>query len=134
MNRTKSQERYKAQLVRFLRKNQPPQQKYNCAITNMNTSVGNAIAHYNNGNEILTNLSDLFHEGLNATNSNGILISLSPAENNMSTTVEQSSHNGLLLWAIVCDVLGAPCSIMFLYVVYRGIEVSNLPPLLQVCN
>ena len=130
MNRAKSEERSKAQLVRFLWNNQTPEQKYNFVIANMNTSAGNALAHYNNGDEILTNPSGLFNEGLSTTNSNSTLISPSPVENNMSATVEQSSPNGLLLWAIVCDVIGAPCSIMFLYVVYRGIEVSNMPPLL----
>ena len=94
----------------------------------MNIPFEQSTPHYNSGNGTFTNLLDWFKADLNGTNSNDELISLSVAESNI-TSIEieqQSSDNILVLWAIVCPVFGAPCSIMFLYVLYRGIEVKLL--------
>ena len=37
---------------------------------------------------------------------------------------QPSSMDSSIIWTIFCDLLGAPCLVAFLYVLYRGIEVS----------
>ena len=37
---------------------------------------------------------------------------------------QPSSMDNSIIWTIICDLLGAPCLVAFLYVLYRGIEVS----------
>lgn len=38
-----------------------------------------------------------------------------------------SSMDNDIIWTIICDLVGLPCLVSFLYILYRGIEVSCHP-------
>ena len=37
---------------------------------------------------------------------------------------QPSSMDNSIIWTIICDLVGAPCLVSFLYILYRGIEVG----------
>ena len=37
---------------------------------------------------------------------------------------QPSSMDSSIIWTIICDLVGAPCLVSFLYILYRGIEVG----------
>lgn len=91
-------------------------------MSNINDSMPKYIFINRNDNESLVDIIAWTQIEANGTHLNNI-ISIPSTENNFSAISEPSSMDNSMIWTIICDMLGVPCSIAFLYVLYRGIEV-----------
>ena len=58
----------------------------------------------------------------NNSNANGTYFYEDISSKSLFSTTPSSMDNSIV-WTIFCDIIGAPCMLAFLYVLYRGIEV-----------
>ena len=78
---------------------------------------------YNNTEKVTFHIDPSFNgndtDGLYVHNN----ISSPNTINITSTIIGPSSMENSIVWTIICDLIGAPCVVAFLYVLYFGVEV-----------
>ena len=93
--------------------------KYNSTETLIFTS-------YNNTEKILFNIDTSFAENNTDPSHSNNNISFPYIEFITPNVTGPSSMENSIVWTIICDLIGAPCMVAFLYVLYRGIEVFSI--------
>ena len=99
-------------------------------MANIKNSMESLISVHKNYTESSIDIIAWSQIDANSTHSNES-ISMPSTEKNFMATDEPTYIDNSMIWTIICDLLGAPCSIVFLYVLYRGIEVLAI---CKTCN